>query len=133
MLTIRLQRTGTKNKPAFRIVLAEKERSASKKFQEVLGHYNPRTKDFGIKDQERLKYWVGQNVELSPTVNNLLIEKKLIEGKKIKAWAPKKKEVDPNAAPTTPATPAPTAEAPAEAPKAEAEVAPEAPVETPAA
>jgi small subunit ribosomal protein S16 len=92
MLTIRLQRTGTKNKPAFRIVLAEKARSASKKFLEVLGHYNPRSKDFGIKDPERLKYWVNQHVELSPTVHNLLIEKKLVEGKKVKAWAGKKKE-----------------------------------------
>ncbi|HEX5430019.1 MAG TPA: 30S ribosomal protein S16 [Patescibacteria group bacterium] len=90
MLTIRLQRTGTKNKPAFRLVLAEKEKAAGKKFLEVLGHYNPRSKAFGIKDEERLKYWMGQHVELSPSVHNLLIEKKLTEGKKVKAWKPKK-------------------------------------------
>lgn len=92
MLTIRLQRTGTKNRPTFRIVLAQKEKSASKKFLEVLGHYNPRSKDFGIKDDARLKYWITQHVQLSPTVHNLLVEKKLVEGKKVKAWAPKKKE-----------------------------------------
>lgn len=90
MLTIRLQRTGTKNKPAFRLVLAEAHKSASKKFLEVLGHYNPRTKAFGIKDEERLKYWISQNVALSPTVRNLLVEKKLVEGKKVRAWMPKK-------------------------------------------
>lgn len=91
MLTIRLQRTGTKNKPAFRIVLAEKEKAAGKKFQEVLGHYNPRNKEFGIKNQERLNYWIAQKVEISPTVYNLLVEKKLVEGKKVKAWRPKLK------------------------------------------
>jgi small subunit ribosomal protein S16 len=128
MLTIRLQRTGTKNRPAFRIVVAEAERSASKKFHEVLGHYNPRSKAFGIKDSERLKYWITQNVQMSPTVHNLLIEKKLVEGKKVKAWAGKKKEVE---------APAQAAPAAAETPKAETPVEPlaetptEAPTETP--
>ncbi len=95
MLTIRLQRTGTKNRPSFRIVLAEAERSASKKFHEVLGHYNPRSKQFGIKDEERLKYWMSQHVQLSPTVHNLFVEKKLLDGKKVKAWTGKKKEAEP--------------------------------------
>ena len=92
MLTIRLQRTGAKNKADFRIVLAESYRSASKKVLEVLGHYNPRSKNFGIKDQDRLNYWIAQHVQLSPTVHNLFVEKKLVTAKKVKAWAPKKKE-----------------------------------------
>ncbi|MGE5392786.1 MAG: 30S ribosomal protein S16 [Candidatus Saccharibacteria bacterium] len=105
MLTIRLQRTGTKNKPAFRLVLAQSYRSASKKFLEVLGSYNPRTKSFGIKSEERLKHWLSQNVNVSPTVRNLLIEKKLMTGKKTKAWRPKKKA----AAEAAPAPAAPAA------------------------
>jgi small subunit ribosomal protein S16 len=104
MLTIRFQRTGTKNKPAFRIVLAESYRAASKQALEVLGHYNPKSKLFGIKDPERLKYWLSKHVQVSPTVHNLLVEKKLIEAKKVKAWAPKKKEKTEEAA-----TPAPAA------------------------
>lgn len=95
MLTIRLQRTGTKNKPAFRIVLAQSYRAASKQALEVLGHYNPKSKDFGIKDPERLNYWINQHVQVSPTVYNLLIEKKILIGKKVKAWQPKKKEGEP--------------------------------------
>jgi len=90
MLTIRLQRTGSKNQAQFRVVLAEAHRAASKKFLEVLGSYNPRSKNLGIKDQERLQYWIKQNVQLSPSVHNLFVEKKLIEGKKVKAWQPKK-------------------------------------------
>lgn len=109
MLTIRLQRTGTKNKPEFRVVLAESHRAASKKFLEVLGNYNPRTKNFGIKSEERLKYWVSKNISLSPTVKNLLIEKKFLEGSKVKAWQPKKKEA--SEAPAAPAVPAVVAEA----------------------
>lgn len=103
MLIIRLQRTGTKNKPAFRIVLAEAHRAAGKKFLEVLGSYNPKSKNFIVKNQERLDYWISKKVAMSPTVNNLLVEKKLFSGSKVKAWKPKKKE--------SPATtqPAPTA------------------------
>lgn len=123
MLTIRLQRTGTKNKPQFRLVLAEAHRSASKKFLEVLGHYNPGNKQFGLKNEERLKYWLGQHVQLSPTVHNLLVEKKLISEKKVKAWRPKvkaKTDAPAEAQAAAPAaaateTPALAAAAPAEA------------------
>lgn len=121
MLTIRLQRTGTKNRPTFRIVLAQAHHSATKRFVEVLGHYNPRSKDFGIKDEARLKYWIGQHVQLSPTVHNLLVEKKLLDAKKTKAWQPKKKEkAEGEAAPAAPAAAAEAAPA-AEAPAAPAE------------
>ena len=121
MLTIRLQRTGTKNKPAFRIVLAESYRAASKQALEVLGHYNPKSKQFAIKDQERLTYWLGKHVQVSPTVHNLLVEKKLISEKKVKAWAPKKKEQAEGSAPAPAAVPAPAPAATADtAPVAEA-------------
>jgi small subunit ribosomal protein S16 len=116
MLTIRLQRTGSKNKPEFRIVLAEAHRAASKKFLEVLGHYNPRSKNFGIKNEERLKYWLAQNIKVSPTVHNLLIEKETISGKKVKAWNPKQKAEAATAAPTA----SPPAEKPAAPPEAKA-------------
>lgn len=102
MLTIRLQRTGTKNKAAFRIVLAQAYRAAGKKALEILGHYNPRNKELGIKDKERLNYWIGKHVSISPTVYNLLIEKKVIEGKKVKAWQPKKKATAETATPAVP-------------------------------
>jgi small subunit ribosomal protein S16 len=137
MLTIRLQRTGSKNRPSFRLVLAEAHRSASKRFLEVLGHYNPRSKEFGIKDEERLKYWLGQNVQLSPTVHNLLVTKKFVDAKKVQAWKAKKSAeggsasggkpqaegaaAAPSAAEAAPAAPA--AETPAEAPKESTEAA----------
>jgi|SRR5581483_8124977 len=131
MLTIRLQRTGKKNQADFRIVLAEKESPVTKKVVEILGSYNPRKKTFQVKE-ERLKYWIGQRVELSETMHNLLVDKKFVEGKKVKAFSiPKKEEPKAEAKPAeaAPETPAPAeSSAPAdEAPKAE-----EKPAETPA-
>lgn len=134
MLTIRLQRVGRKNQAFFRIVVAEKHRAASKKSVEQLGFYDPRKKNFGIKDPERLKYWIAQHVEISPTMHNLLVSKNLLEGKKIQAWRPKRKPAEEagkkveeakSAAPTSEAVGAPTSaqpsveEAPKEAPAGE--------------
>ncbi len=119
MLTIRLQRTGKKNQADFRIVLAEKTAPVQKKIQEVLGSYNPRKKYFKI-NEERLKYWLSQNAAPSPTVQNLLITKGSMEGKKVKAFnVPKKKEPSaPEVKPTE--TPEPEQKT-AEVPKAEEE------------
>ncbi len=108
MLTIRLQRTGKKNQADFRIVLAEKEAPVKKKIVEVLGSYNPRKKDFKVKE-ERLNYWISQKVEMSETMHNLLVSKSLIQAPKVKAFSiPKKPQA---AAAAKPAEPAGAAEA----------------------
>ncbi len=124
MLTIRLQRAGKRNKPEFRIVLAEKESSASKKFAEILGHYNPRTKDFSIKE-ERLQYWISQRVELSATVHNLFVTKKLVSAPKVKAFSIPAKPVEPEAKPAEAVAPAEGAAEIAEEPDSPTEVVPE--------
>lgn len=116
MLTIRLQRAGRKNQPIFRIVLAEKHRSATKKVVEQLGIYNPRSKDFNVKE-ERVKYWIAQHVQLSPTVHNLFVTKKLMTAAKVHAWQPRRKPAE--AAAATPEV--------AKAEQAPAEAAPETP------
>ena len=130
MLIIRLQRAGKRHKPEFRIILAEKQSAASKKFQEILGYYNPRNKAYTVKDEPRLKYWIDQHVELSPTVHNLFINKELMTGSKVQAFKVPKKPVEP-VAETAPAAEVPSDTAPAveEAPAAEAPV--EVPAETP--
>jgi len=128
MLTIRLQRTGKKNHSHFRVVLAEKTAHVSKKFQEILGSYNPHTKDLVVKNADKLKYWIDQNVSISPTAHNLLVTKGLIKADKVKAFNTPKKAEEPKAeAPAAPAAEAAT-EAPAE--QAAPEAAEEAPTET---
>lgn len=122
MLMIRLQRAGKRNRSEFRIVLAEKESAVAKKFTEILGSYNPRTKDLKIKE-DRLQYWIGQHVALSPTVHNLFVTQKLIQAPKVKAFSIPKK---PAAAAEQPAASAET-----QAPTAESEPAPATVAETP--
>jgi hypothetical protein len=82
----------------------------------VLGHYNPRTKDFGVKE-DRLKYWMSQQVSLSPTIHNLFITQKLMEGTKIKSFTipPKAKEEEKPAASEAVTSEAPTENAVEEA------------------
>ncbi len=120
MLTIRFQRVGRKNDPAFRIVVLEKARSpkAGNPLQ-VLGSHNPKTKHTVI-DAEKVKHWISKGAQLSGTVNNLFITKGIIEGKKVnvlgKKTAPKKEEakVEVKAEPVAVAA-ATSEEAPAEA------------------
>ncbi len=91
MLTIRLSRIGKKNKPMYRLIISEKARDPYGRALEILGSYNPHTKDLQAK-ADRIKYWLSQGSGMSSTVNNLLIEKGIIEGEKVKASKPKKKK-----------------------------------------
>ena len=107
MLTIRLSRTGKKNKPLYRLIISEKSRDPWGRALEIFGSYNPYSKALAVK-ADRIKYWLSKGAQMSPTVNNLLIDKKIIEGKKVKASkAGEKAEVE--------AKPAVAAEKPAEA------------------
>lgn len=117
MLTIRFQRTGKRNRPEFRVVVAPKTAAAQKKFTEILGNYNPRTKQLVIKNQDRLDYWLSQRLEMSPSVQNLFVTQKLTEVKKVKAFSLPKKEAPKEEAAAAPAAEvaeaAPTEEQPA--------------------
>ncbi len=143
MLTIRFQRIGRTNQPAFRIVATEKARAAKAgSIVEILGNYNPLTKAFAI-EKDRVLARIAQGAQPSGSLKNLLISKGIIEGKKVnvlpKRTAPKKEEPVAEApkaeAPAAPVLEAPVAAEPAPAEEAPvAEVAPEAaPAEEPAA
>lgn len=119
MLTIRFQRVGRTNQPAFRIVATEKARAAKAgKIVEILGSYNPLTKEFSLQKERALER-ISHGAQLSGSVNNLFIAKGVIEGKKVnvlpKHTAPKKEEPAVEAAPVAAAAPE---AAPAEEPAA---------------
>jgi small subunit ribosomal protein S16 len=90
MLMIRLQRVGRKHEPVFRLVLTDSQNSPkSGRFLEILGSYDTR-KEVGVDfKNDKVKYWISKGAQLSNTVHNLLIDRKVIEGKKINAL-PKK-------------------------------------------
>lgn len=108
---IRLQRVGRKHEPTFRLVLTDsKNGPKSGKYLKVLGSYDPRRENkieqFKV---EEIKKWMGNGAQLSDTVHNFLVTKKVITGKKINAL-PKKKPIAKaaveGAAPVAPAAPA---------------------------
>ena len=73
MLAIRLQRTGSKKRPFFRVVLIESRAARDSRFVEALGHYDPRARpERFVVDRERLETWVRQGARLSSTVRTLL-------------------------------------------------------------
>ena len=84
MLTIRLARIGTKNKPSYRVIICEKGRDNYGKVLENLGTYNTFTKDLKL-DEEKVKGWISKGAQLSATVNNLLITRGIIKGEKMKS------------------------------------------------
>lgn len=89
MLKIRLQRTGKKNEPYFRVVIGEHTNSAqSGKFIELLGSYDPKAGTITLKE-DRIKYWISKGAQASGTVHNFLVDKKVVDGKK-KNILPKK-------------------------------------------
>lgn len=91
MLVIRLARTGRTKYPTYRIVAAESARAATGKFVEVLGHYNPHTKELVIKRDETLKR-LSNGAQPSNTVVKLLKRDgvELPSWVKLKTKAPKK-------------------------------------------
>ena len=70
---IRLRRTGTTRKPAYRVVVADSHAARDGKFIEVLGHYNPLTNPPTIKiEVEKAQAWIKKGAQPSNTVKNLL-------------------------------------------------------------
>ncbi len=93
MLKMRLQRTGRKNEPSFRVVLGEHTNSAqSGKFIEVLGSYDPKAGKVEVK-ADRVKYWLGKGAQASGTVHNFLVDKGIVEGKKVNVMPKRTKQV----------------------------------------
>lgn len=81
MLAIKLQQTGKTNKKMFRVIISEKSRDPYGRALEILGSYNPHSKELIVK-ADRVKHWISQGAQMTDTINNLLVGKNIIEGKK---------------------------------------------------
>ncbi|MFW5853156.1 MAG: 30S ribosomal protein S16 [Patescibacteria group bacterium] len=85
MLTIRLQRVGRKNNPAFRMIVTDSQNGPkSGRFKEIIGSYDPRRprSEAQIK-KDRVLYWLSVGAQKSDTVHNLLVSLQIISGPKI--------------------------------------------------
>lgn len=75
MVVIRLSRGGSKARPFYNIVVADKRVRRDGRFIERLGFYNPIAKDGEEKlrvAQDRLTYWRSVGAQASPTVERLI-------------------------------------------------------------
>ncbi|MCH9009231.1 MAG: 30S ribosomal protein S16 [Chloroflexi bacterium] len=73
MLRIRLRRTGAKNQPSYRVVVADSRAARDGAFVDHLGHYNPRTDPPTIViDEEKALKWLRQGAQPSEAVERML-------------------------------------------------------------
>lgn len=75
MVVIRLNRGGSKGRPFFNIVVADKRVRRDGRFIERIGFYNPNAKEGeeGLRiAQDRLTHWQGVGAQASPTVERLV-------------------------------------------------------------
>lgn len=129
MLMIKLSKIGKTNKKVFRLIISEKGRDPYGDNLEILGSYNPYTKDLQAKT-DRIQYWIGKGAGMTASINNLLVTKGIIEGKKVIASKPGKvNEKHAAQAKAKADKQAAAKQAAATTPEAPAEAAPEAPVE----
>ncbi len=95
MLVIRLSRVGKTKEPTYRIVVQDKLHDPWSRAIEILGQYNPRTKPKTFKvSAERVKAWMAKGAKPSPTLHNLLVDAKVIEGPKLPSGGRAKKKAE---------------------------------------
>ena len=75
MVVIRLSRGGSKGRPFFNIVVADKRVRRDGRFIERIGFYNPgaAASEESLRiAQDRLTYWQSVGAQSSPTVDRLI-------------------------------------------------------------
>lgn len=73
MVKIRLRRMGTRNKPFYRVVVADSRSPRDGKFIESIGYYNPLVDPASIKiDEEKALKWLRYGAQPTDTVRRLL-------------------------------------------------------------
>lgn len=75
MVVIRLARGGAKKRPFYNVVVADSRRTATGRFIERVGFYDPKApegRESVRLSVDRVQYWKGQGAQLSPTVARLM-------------------------------------------------------------
>ena len=76
-VAIRLRREGAKNRPYYRIVVADSRSPRDGKFIEIIGTYDPKqTGQNSSFSVERAEYWISKGAQPSDTVRSLIKKQK---------------------------------------------------------
>jgi small subunit ribosomal protein S16 len=73
MVKIRLRKVGAKNRPSYRVVVADSRSPRDGAFISVIGHFNPLTEpEEVVIDEEQALNWLKQGAQPTATVSRLL-------------------------------------------------------------
>jgi small subunit ribosomal protein S16 len=80
MVKIRLRRMGRKNRPFYRVVVADSRSPRDGKFIDIIGHYDPLTDPATISvDGEKALKWLKDGAQPTDTVRSLLSKLGIID------------------------------------------------------
>ena len=72
-VSIRLRKEGTKNRPYYKVVVADKRSPRDGKFIEIIGTYDPKKPGHNSTlNIDRADYWIGKGAQPSDTVRSLI-------------------------------------------------------------
>jgi small subunit ribosomal protein S16 len=117
-VSIRLRREGAKNRPYYKVVVADSRSPRDGKFIEIIGTYDPKKPDHNSTLKlDRIEHWISKGAQPSDTVRSLIKKNRkqtsAAPAESAEAIAPAREE-----APTAVAE-APAVEEPAAAPATE--------------
>ena len=125
-VSIRLRREGARNRPYYKVVVADSRSPRDGKFIEIIGTYDPKKPDHNSTLKlDRIDHWISQGAQPSDTVRSLIKKnKKQAANAPAESAAPAAAAEEPEVA-VEPAAPAPAAEESAIAAEAPAPPLPE--------
>jgi small subunit ribosomal protein S16 len=76
-VSIRLRREGARNRPYYKVVVADSRSPRDGKFIEILGTYDPKKPDHNSTLQlDRIEHWISKGAQPSDTVRSLIKKNK---------------------------------------------------------
>jgi small subunit ribosomal protein S16 len=76
-VSLRLRREGAKNRPYYKVVVADSRSPRDGKFIEVIGTYDPKKAGHNSSlNVERAEYWISKGAQPSDTVRSLIKKNK---------------------------------------------------------
>ena len=76
-VSIRLRREGAKNRPYYKVVVADSRSPRDGKFIEIIGTYDPKVAGHNSSlNLERAEYWISKGAQPSDTVRSLIKSQK---------------------------------------------------------
>jgi small subunit ribosomal protein S16 len=108
-VSIRLRREGAKNRPYYKVVVADSRSPREGKFIEIIGTYDPKKAGHNSTLKvDRAEYWIARGAQPSDTVRSLIKKNKKQDVPASATAAPTRAEptpppvISPEASPSTP-------------------------------